>query len=165
MTFVWTPEIVALATTMWADKCSAEAIAVTLGTTRNAVIGKLNRLNLTRHRTGPRPKKGEPRVQEQAPPTALAAPPQGATVYDASSPPEAEPEPLAALFVAAERPRKAGGLMLTDLRAGQCRWPLGAPMDRPGFFCGAPQVAAKPYCAAHCQIAYTPNVYSRKRAA
>jgi GcrA cell cycle regulator len=36
----------------------------------------------------------------------------------------------------------------------ECHWPIGHPRE-PGFhFCGAPAELDRPYCAAHCAIAY-----------
>lgn len=36
----------------------------------------------------------------------------------------------------------------------QCHWPIGHPRE-PGFhFCGAPAEPDRPYCSAHCAIAY-----------
>ncbi|MBR2124314.1 MAG: GcrA cell cycle regulator [Acetobacter sp.] len=42
----------------------------------------------------------------------------------------------------------------TRRRNAACCWPLGNP-GTPGFhFCGEPPLVGKPYCEAHCQIAY-----------
>jgi hypothetical protein len=47
-------------------------------------------------------------------------------------------------------------LDLVDLQHGDCRWPSGAPMARPPFFyCGAPAVAGRPYCAVHMDVAHS----------
>ena len=35
-----------------------------------------------------------------------------------------------------------------------CKWPIGD--DTPWTFCGQHTVEGKPYCAAHCAIAYRP---------
>jgi GcrA cell cycle regulator len=36
----------------------------------------------------------------------------------------------------------------------ECHWPIGHPRE-PGFhFCGAPAEPDRPYCAAHCALAY-----------
>lgn len=41
-----------------------------------------------------------------------------------------------------------------DLRVGMCRWPAGDPNDRDFSYCGAPTAAPRgSYCAAHDQIA------------
>jgi GcrA cell cycle regulator len=40
-----------------------------------------------------------------------------------------------------------------------CAWPIGDPATSGFHFCGAPVLAGKPYCGAHCSVAYT---YYRK---
>ncbi|UCH74763.1 MAG: global cell cycle regulator GcrA-like protein [Rhodospirillales bacterium] len=54
------------------------------------------------------------------------------------------PAPVAA-------PREARPKRVSDR---ECHWPIGHPRE-PGFhFCGAPAEPDRPYCAAHCVIAY-----------
>lgn len=54
----WTDERVELLTTMWADGYKASQIATELGgVTRNAVLGKINRLKLT----APKEKRVDPK--------------------------------------------------------------------------------------------------------
>jgi GcrA cell cycle regulator len=36
----------------------------------------------------------------------------------------------------------------------QCHWPLGRPGNVSFRFCNQPVLTGKPYCAAHCRIAY-----------
>jgi hypothetical protein len=43
---------------------------------------------------------------------------------------------------------------LVELRSGQCRFPLGGPLEPARFFCGKPALALRPYCAECCQRAY-----------
>jgi len=51
---------------------------------------------------------------------------------------------------------------MDTLKAGMCSWPIGEP----GFqFCGAPVIPGKPYCAAHCRVAYVRVSKDRKVAA
>lgn len=45
-------------------------------------------------------------------------------------------------------------LRLDGLRAGMCSWPIGDPGEEGFHFCGEVAVPGKPYCAAHCRIAY-----------
>lgn len=39
---------------------------------------------------------------------------------------------------------------LQELTDDTCRWPVGDPRAADFFFCGAPPLPDKPYCAAHC---------------
>ncbi len=43
---------------------------------------------------------------------------------------------------------------LVELRSGQCRFPLGGPLEPARFFCGKPALALRPYCSECCQRAY-----------
>lgn len=47
-----------------------------------------------------------------------------------------------------------------------CRWPHGHPSEPETFrFCGEPAVQGKPYCAAHCAVAYKRPPQSQQEAA
>ncbi len=37
---------------------------------------------------------------------------------------------------------------------GNCRWPIGHPIEEGFHFCEAPVHATHPYCLSHCEIAY-----------
>jgi GcrA cell cycle regulator len=55
-TTTWTSDRVARLKSMWAQGASATVIGDELGLTRCAVLGKVNRLHLTRPETGDRPR-------------------------------------------------------------------------------------------------------------
>jgi GcrA cell cycle regulator len=150
----WTAERVELLKLRFEAGLSCREIAVDIGVSRNAVIGKLSRLNLTRGRggDGPRPPrkdaaKGQrprtmPRVQYQL----------LQTLY-------AEPEP-----VLGEEPIQSGpGCSLLELSAEKCRWPISTPGAEDFCFCGNMPVEGLPYCAGHTRLAYRPG--SRQRVA
>lgn len=44
---------------------------------------------------------------------------------------------------------------ITDLASNQCRWPHGAPLARPAFFCGQPTRNGKCYCDVHFALAFS----------
>jgi hypothetical protein len=53
----------------------------------------------------------------------------------------------------ATEPRPLYMLMNRD-----CRFPLTSPEpNEPHLFCGSPAADGKPYCAAHCALAYRPK--------
>jgi len=60
------------------------------------------------------------------------------------------------------RPRRVADspnpvLSLTEIMprgTDQCHWPLGKPGTASFRFCSQPVLSGKPYCAAHCRIAY-----------
>ncbi len=46
---------------------------------------------------------------------------------------------------------------MADLEHGECRWPIGDPRQDGFHFCGAKQMAGRPYCAEHWNIAFVPS--------
>lgn len=135
-------------------KCHFEAgltcreIAASIGVSRNAVIGKLSRLQLTRSSvTEPRPgkvarersRKSIPRLQYQV----LKA------VYE-NAPPVQE-EPIISEY-------RCSLLELSDHR---CRWPIGTPGEEDFHFCGNTPVEGVSYCSGHTRLAYRPGTRPR----
>lgn len=122
-------------------------IASDLGTTRNAVIGKISRMGLVRP-----PRQYQPRVKRKQSSadhslkvrvafTKIAIPPVQEPVYS-----------------------DLQKCSLMELNEHTCRWPVGNPGDPGFFFCGATPVDELPYCAYHSRIAYSP-ASERKKAA
>ena len=137
----WTDERVALIKKLWGDGKTAAEIAKELGgVTRNAVIGKAHRLKLS-NRTSPiQPVK---KIKIQA--------------HNQNTPTEKRPPRK---FVESALQVK-GGVPLTELAAGQCRWPQGDPREAEFGFCGGPGVPGLPYCPEHAKIAYQAASRSR----
>lgn len=152
MTTGWTPDRIARATTLWLRGDSAEQISREIGggLSRNAVIGKVNRLGLQRGRPSKPTAPTTTRVRLPKPPKAPSAPkmkrgpgehrtaPKSANVnpFGASSPAEAarkraaaEAQGAAKLQAFAE-PANDHAIPLLSRRFGQCAWPVGTP-DRP----------------------------------
>jgi hypothetical protein len=50
-------------------------------------------------------------------------------------------------------PRKT----IANLQAKDCRWPVGDPREQGFHFCGAPQLAGRPYCELHWRMAFQPS--------
>jgi GcrA cell cycle regulator len=123
-----------LSMSMLAEKLNAE-----FGThlTRNAIVGRCRRLSLPGRpaplqRTYPQPKsKPGPKPMRIVRIDAPIMP------YEAVKLPE------------------DNALTIYQLGHGDCRWPLGAALDRPPFlYCGHVAVDGRPYCSAHCAKAY-----------
>jgi GcrA cell cycle regulator len=150
----WTAERVELLIRRFEAGLSCREIADDIGVSRNAVIGKLSRLNLTREKSGdarrparkdvakgPRPRT-VPRLQYRM----LQA------VY-------AEPEPAAL-----DEPIHDGhSCSLLELSEERCRWPISTPGADDFCFCGNTPIEGLPYCAGHTRLAYRPG--SRQRVA
>jgi GcrA cell cycle regulator len=162
----WTDDRVRQLKKLWEAGLSASQIADEFGeVTRNAVIGKLHRLGLTRDKKkkpakpAPRVRKGYQRargVNFKAAPivhgnTALAA------VHEVES--YVEPDPVVEDSVVPMR----RGLSIQDLNETTCRWPIGDPQHPDFFFCGNNPLQCLPYCADHSRIAYQPASERRWR--
>jgi len=144
---VWTTERVEQLKACVGAGLSCSQIAAEIGITRNAVIGKMNRLGLSRPRsvrTGtPAARRaaggngggditrlfGQHRILMQLPPE-----PQGWS---------------AVVSIHAGR-----GCSLLDLSPGKCRWPINEPGAQDFCFCGNQQVEGLPYCVGHARLAY-----------
>jgi len=137
--WVWTPELVARLTELWANRgLSASEVGALLGVSRSAVLGKAARLNLPKRKGAYTPRKPVPKGSHHKPrpknPTRAAAPPP----MPKHEPPKGKAwEPLLGTV-----PRP-----LVDLRDGMCKWPVTE--DSPFLFCAAPAIEGRPYCKHH----------------
>jgi GcrA cell cycle regulator len=153
----WNPERVAQLRAFVGAGMTCSQIAAEIGVTRNAVIGKINRLGLgpgrpaaALGRTCP-PRTRRPRLPSQRQLLRLIS--ADALLLDGAT-------------------RQAGSVdstqscSLLDLGQGKCRWPVN---ERPNggnaadfIFCGNEVIAGFSYCAGHARMAYrTPE---RRRA-
>jgi GcrA cell cycle regulator len=139
----WTDERIALLRSHFEAGLSCRQIAADIGVSRNAVIGKLSRLNLTRGRMvserqgsrkevakGPR-QKSSPRQQYQILKVVFTEPQQ-----------------------AVEQINDEYRCTLLELSEQRCRWPINTPGHEDFCFCGNRPVDGMPYCAGHSRLAY-----------
>ena len=150
----WTEERLERLKSRFAAGLTCREIAGDLGVSRNAVIGKLSRLKLTREKSGDtrsserkdaakgRSPKTLPRLQYQML-KAVYGEPQLA----------AEDEPIDSEHCCS----------LLELSEQRCRWPISSPGLADFCFCGNTPLAGVPYCAGHTRLAYRPG--SRQRLA
>ncbi len=141
----WTAERVELLKSRFEAGRSCREIADDIGVSRNAVIGKLSRLNMTRENTGDarRPaRKTAPRLQHRLLQASCAGPQ-----------PAADDEPI----------HHGHCCSLLELSEERCRWPISTPGAEDFCFCGNTPVEGLPYCAGHARLAYRPG--SRQRVA
>lgn len=147
----WTDERVELLKTHFQAGLSCRQIAVDIGVSRNAVIGKLSRLGLTRGRTlsaEPRAKKpakerGTPRSVPRLQYQMLRA------VYEEDAPAADAP------VVSEQR------CSLFELSNQRCRWPISTPGADDFCFCGNQPIDGQPYCLGHTRLAYRPGTRAR----
>ena len=127
----WLPAKIVTMRRMWDDGASAAEIGRAIGMTRNAVLGKVHRLGMATHKTkanGGRPRKPARMTMTRAPSLALP-----------------KPTPV-------ETPSRPCSIM--ELGRDRCRFPIGDALEPATVFCGAVPVYDRPYCLAHCRIAY-----------
>ena len=55
-------------------------------------------------------------------------------------------------------------LEMANLKPNQCRWPIGDPDSENFHFCGATVFVGKPYCYEHCKLAYQFTPPKKKQA-
>jgi GcrA cell cycle regulator len=134
----WTQERTDLLVKLWKEGASASQIAMRLGdVTRNAVLGKLNRMGVERP-CGPPQIRSKSTIQKRKAQKPKPAPrPQQLTQVLARW--ALGPEPVAV--------DACKGVQC--LKDQDCRWPIGDPR-KPGFhFCGHERVPGASYCEHH----------------
>ncbi len=138
----WTPQQVNKAVNMWQDGKTATEIAHTISKTRNAVIGKLNRLGVKKQNTGS-PQNNDDEVKAK----------KGSTSAGTKS----------ANGRANQEIREDQKLTLLFLNEKTCRWPIGDPSTKNFWFCGKSPQPGKRYCAQHSDLAFQPNPVKKER--
>ena len=148
----WTEERVELLKDRFAAGLSCREIAIDIGVSRNAVIGKLSRLHLAREKT--REARRPPRNDDAA-------------AKRSRSVPRTQYQLLRKLYAEAP-PATEDGLIdnenrcsLLELSAEKCRWPINTPGQEDFCFCGNQPLEALPYCAGHTRLAYRPGARLR----
>ena len=176
----WTDERVEKLKKLWSEGLSASQIAAQLGgVSRNAVIGKVHRLNLPgRAKSGGTPAAARPKRPAAAPasrPAVATARPAAATrpvarmaeagrtqdeiAADFAAPAERLPVPANTNAVVVPMSRR---LELTQLTERTCKWPIGDPLNDDFHFCGNESPDNSPYCTYHQRLAYQPSAERRR---
>jgi GcrA cell cycle regulator len=142
----WTDERLELLKNRFEAGLSCRQIAAAIGVSRNAVIGKLSRLNLTRENNG-----------EERPARKSAA-----RERRAKTAPRQQYQMLVALYgepqdVTDEPIHDGHRCSLQELSEERCRWPINTPGADDFCFCGNMPIKSLPYCAGHSRLAYRPN--------
>jgi GcrA cell cycle regulator len=154
----WNSERIELLKRCFHAGLSCSQIAREIGVTRNAVIGKMNRLGLSR----PKDVIGRELERRRA---ARPARPKAPRTWRPKRPRLnifAQREMLIAAFPgpqphAEDIPIYNGrGCTLLELSEGKCRWPISNPGAAGFCFCGNEPVKGLPYCLGHARIAYRP---------
>jgi len=186
---LWTAERIQHLTDMWNAGHTISVIGKALGTSRNAISGKADRLGLP-GRASPiirdkpdKPRARKRRVQRSSDPTALALPSQSkprqtqktpqTTTKRKCAPMDRRREKI--LLPASEEPSERPPVTIPVLsRSGihSCQFPLWGPNELSGTYCGEPCIERvsgepSPYCLEHyrrCYVVSSSNQLHRQRA-
>jgi len=140
----WTPEREKLLKELWSKGHTASQIATAIGgTTRNAVIGKAHRLNLSA-RAASKTSLTKNKLKNNA------------DEIKGKNPRLSRKMRFKSLLLdknfEAENPKK-----LEELNDNTCRWPNGHPDQSDFYFCGRKPVEKFPYCKLHILYAFQPK--------
>lgn len=139
----WTEDRVERLRSLAADNLSCAQIANDLGVTRNAVIGKLQRLGVS---NGHRPRERNERPSKTG---RLIIRPRRKKTYGGEI--QVLPQ-LPFIDLPDESIPLEQRKTIFELDNGTCRWPCGDPGTPEFFYCGNPEAnnaAGIPYCRAH----------------
>jgi GcrA cell cycle regulator len=142
----WTTERIALLKNRIEAGLSCGQIAREIGVSRNAVIGKANRLGLSRFKSATAGQLGETGSRKNARPRIV-------TRHRILRALWAKPQ----LGFAEVSGDSANRCSLSELQQWHCRWPMGDPTAKDFGFCGNKPMDGLPYCPAHARIAYRPG--------
>lgn len=149
----WTPDRIKRLEELWRAGLTASQIATRLGgITRNAVIGKLHRLNLADKAPREKPKAGRTASHQKTKRRRTRK--------------MMKPNPLLALMALPlpEEPKdEIARTTIVDRERDQCAWVIGEPRELK--CCGAPIIPGlkSPYCLDHARRAYSlPTVERRE---
>ena len=139
----WTEEKVAKLKELWGKGNTASQIAEIIGgISRNAVIGKAHRLNLSakiKTRTAISNQKFENSLDKKATNSKIVRRSKFKSLII-----EKDVEP--------ENPKQ-----LEELDENSCKWPIGHPDEKSFYFCGRSSLKDFSYCKLHLLYAYQPK--------
>ena len=141
------PAKVELLKRLWAEGSTASEIAGLLGTSRNAVLGKVHRMGLPARAISIRQRDPAwvqmTRSERAMRAERLAAERRARQALKSLKGPKLRDRPLP---VEKPQPPEFLGIALLDLRREQCRFPSG---EGPYLFCGQPASEGSSYCPFH----------------
>ena len=149
----WNDTIIAELRALWSAGLSTAEIGRRLGISKNAVVGKAHRLDLSPR---PSPIRRQERDPNAPPPAPRVV---GPTLAPLPSRPAPAPMAIPRAAIPAAKPpvpapRRLAAVISPVNRVSACCWPIGEP-GKPSFhFCDAIAVQGKPYCHEHAQLAY-----------
>lgn len=183
----WDGETIGRLRAFWTEGLSTAEIGRRLGVTKNAVVGKAHRLDLSAR---PSPIRRQPSADSEPraaavrrisgptlPPLVEARPLPAAGLVaqdrapaDAKSPDRTPAAPAAEPRPAATRPTAVPSAPFRPApfrssRTSSCCWPIGEPGTKAFRFCSSDAATGKPYCQEHVLLAYVKVRDRREEAA
>jgi GcrA cell cycle regulator len=137
----WTNERIELLKSSFDAGLTCREIADRIGVSRNAVIGKISRLQLKRERALAGPRRKE----------IVRTPRRRATAIRLRRP------FLRSLEIEEAPIHNGHTCSLFELSAATCRWPISTPGEEDFCFCGNTPLEGLPYCPGHSRLAYRVN--------
>jgi GcrA cell cycle regulator len=146
----WSEEQIGRLRSLWSEGHSTAEIGRRMGISKNAVVGKAHRLNLSARPSPIRRVPGQPAAPRAPRPAPMRAVERPAFIARAFSvvgqAPALRPAPAPRPVAPPPPPPR--------LSSASCCWPIGEP-GKAGFrFCSERALATKPYCEAHAAQAY-----------
>ncbi|MBR2299332.1 MAG: global cell cycle regulator GcrA-like protein [Alphaproteobacteria bacterium] len=146
----WTTEMIDGLKQMWKKGLTTNEIAKELGVSKNSIVGKVHRLNLTARPSPIKKKDGEDEIndieiQKNEPVTKEPIVKEKSKVLKTSK---------IEINTIEVKAHKNTCIKLSELDSHTCRWPIGDPKDEGFCFCGRKVKAGQTYCEEHAAIAY-----------
>ena len=145
----WTDEMIEKLRQMWKQGLTTSEIAKKIGVSKNSIVGKVHRLNLTA-RPSPIKKKEEAPLEQPVRKTAEKEPKSTKPVKKI----KIETVEISPAVAVPSTVETTGCIPLTELDNHTCRWPIGDPRDEGFCFCGKKVRSGQTYCEEHAAIAY-----------
>ncbi len=146
----WSAEAIERLKALWAEGHSTAEIGRRMEISKNAVVGKAHRLNLSarpspiRREPGDKPVAAVPRAPRlPAPRSTLPQPAMRAV-----------PPPVTPVSTPLTAPTTVVRAFPRFASKRDCCWPIGEPGTPEFRFCSAEASGGKPYCLEHAAIAY-----------
>jgi GcrA cell cycle regulator len=160
---VWNEETILRLRELWDQGLSTAEIGRRLGVSKNAIVGKAHRLDLTarpspiRREPMARPERPAPALRVSAPtlpPLPSAVLPPIAAIPSPRPVPSLRPSPPPRPVAPPPPIRPVAAPAALRRSAPACCWPIGEPGKRDFRFCDDVSVPGKPYCDEHAKLAY-----------
>jgi len=154
---LWTEEAIEVLKKLALEGRSASVIAEALGaSSRNAVIGKANRIGIKLNGGGRGPAPGGTPAAMRVQMAAVAHPKSAPGTQSSAAALSRDPERKAAWTPAEAEVGDMRRVRFEEIREFACRWPLGDPRSGDFAYCGLTPAEGRSYCAGHCRMAYQP---------